>query len=85
KLRYHIWKPGRNRMSAALKLKFTARMLSLLSASNWDRNRFIFRTIPDVFNPRLDMQLSNVVNCMDHQDFARKLRARRDRMHLLPE
>ncbi len=85
KLRYRIWKPGRNRMSTALKFKFTARMLTYLSALDWDRNRFIFRIMPDVFNPNLDMQLSNVVNCMDHQDFARKLGARRKKIHLLPE
>ncbi|MFH1829874.1 MAG: radical SAM protein [Pseudomonadota bacterium] len=83
KLRYRIWKPGKNRMSTSLKLKFTARLMSLLSPTDWDRNRFIFRVIPDVFNSNLDMQLSNIVNCMDHQDFARKLEARRKSLHLL--
>lgn len=85
KLRHHIWKAGRNTMRPALKLKFAARLLSYLSPTDWDRNRFIAQVLPDVFNPNLDMQLSNVVNCMDHQDFARRLGARRRHMHLLPE
>lgn len=84
KLRHRIWKPGRNNMRGALKLKFTARLLSMLSLTDWNRNRFILNIIPDIFNRELDMQLSNVVNVMDHQDFAKKLGARRARMHTLP-
>jgi radical SAM superfamily enzyme YgiQ (UPF0313 family) len=84
KLRHEIWKPGRNRMSAALKLKFMARLMSFLSFTDWDRNRFIARVIPDIFNPNLDMQVSNIVNVMDHQDFARKLGVRRKWINELP-
>ncbi len=77
KLRHHIWKPGKNSLSTKFRLKFTARMLSYLSLTDWDRTSFIFRTIPDIFNSNLDMQVSNIVNCMDHQDFARRLRKQR--------
>ncbi len=84
KLRYRIWKPGKNKMNTGLKFKFMTRLMSLLSLTDWDRNAFIFKVIPDIFNPHLDMQLSNIVNCMDHQDFARKLESRRKRLHLLP-
>jgi radical SAM superfamily enzyme YgiQ (UPF0313 family) len=85
KLRYRIWKPGKNKMSPALKLKCLARLISFISPLDWDRNKFIFRMIPDMLNPNLDMQLSNVINCMDHQDFARRLGARRKSLHMLPK
>lgn len=78
KLKHHIWQRGANPVKLPLKFKFTARMLSYLTLNDWDRNRFIARSIPDVFNPNLAMQVSNVVNCMDHQDFARRLRTYRN-------
>ncbi len=77
KLRYHIWKPGKNTLPLSFRFKFAARLLSYLSLSDWDRTSFIMRSVPDIFNPNLDMQVSNIVNCMDHQDFARRLRKQR--------
>ena len=84
KLRHEIWKPGKNKMSTSLKLKCMARLISFLSPTDWDRNRFIFRVIPDMFNRGLDMQLSNIINVMDHQDFARRLESRRKGLDELP-
>lgn len=77
KLKHHIWKPGKNKVKWPLKLKFTLRMLSYLSATDWDRTKFIFRSIPDIYRPNLAMQVSNIVNCLDHQDFAKRLRVYR--------
>lgn len=77
KLKSHIWKRGKNPLPVGFRLKFAARLLSYLSFSDWDRTSFIFRTIPDIFNPRLETQVSNIVNVMDHQDFAKRLRGQR--------
>jgi len=75
KLRNEVWKYQDKGLSFGDRAKFAIRLMSYLSLSDWDRTSFIFRVLPDVFNPRLD-SLANIVNCMDHQDFARNLSRR---------
>jgi radical SAM superfamily enzyme YgiQ (UPF0313 family) len=76
KLKKFIWKPVQNNVGLSLRTKFAMRLLTYVSLKDWDRTSFVFRVMPDVFNPRLDT-LSNIVNCLDHQDFAKRLRRRR--------
>lgn len=77
KLKNHVWKPGRNRLTTGFKMKFILRMLTYLSLTDWDRTSFIFRVMSDIFNPNLNMHVANVINVMDHQHFARHLRSQR--------
>ncbi len=72
KLREHIWREEPNTTSSSLKWKVTARLISHLSLADWDRNRFILQVIPDMFDPNLDLQVSNII-CSAHH-FIRQYR-----------
>lgn len=77
KLKKFVWKPVKNDVKFLLRTKFAIRLLTYVSLKDWDRTSFVFRVMPDVFNPKFST-LSNIVNCMDHHDFAKQLRSQRE-------